>query len=84
MISQIKKKGMLGSSDQSKVVRRAQHTGKSGCQAQCSWGQDCPHGRQLGSWRWAGGAALLCADILCEIHCRDLKVSQRLNKWELE
>lgn len=47
-------------------------------------GQDCPHGQQLRSLHWAAGAALLCADILCEIHCRDLKVSQRLTKWELE
>lgn len=74
----------MGSSAQNRVVSRAKHTGKSGCQARCSWGQDCPHEQQLRILHGAVGAAFLCADVLCEIHRRDLKVSQRLTKWELE
>lgn len=37
----------------------------------------------LGWWRQTHEAALLCTDILREIHCRDLKVLQWLTKWEL-
>lgn len=75
----------MGSRDQNRVVRRAKHTGKSWCQVKpAAPGGRTAHGQQLRSLHWAGGATLLCADALCEIHCRDLKVSQRLTKWELE
>lgn len=59
MISQIKKKGTMGSrTNQNRVVSKAKHTGKTGCQAQCSWGQDCPHGHSSGAC--AGLVGLLC------------------------
>lgn len=47
--------------------------------AMCSAAQEFA----LGRWGQTHEAALLCADVLREIHCRDLKVLQWLTKWEL-